>query len=101
MRPRRITQDQAAAATQRMLGALERGGQLDTVELTEIANVETEDARKILLALITIGAVDRVRHGRAPARFTLPCFSEDLQPERKIDPPPPRWARSVFDYGAR
>lgn len=101
MKPRRITQDQAAAATQRMLGELERGEQLDTVELTRIANVESEDVHKILHALITIGAVDRVLRGRAPARFALPCFSNDLHPERRKDPPPPRWARSVFDYGQR
>lgn len=101
MRPRRIAAPQAAACTQAMLDELARGEPLTTVEAAQVAGIETDDARKLLEALVIIGAVVRDPNSLKVMRFALPQDVGAFEPERQAVAPPPLWARSVFDWADR
>lgn len=102
MRPRRLTTEQSATAAQTILDKLAEEGALDTHELAGHTGLEIYDASAILLALVKIGALAMVPHTRKPSEFALAYMAEEaFNPPQPPDPPPPFWARSIWDWGAR
>ncbi len=84
-----------------MLTALARGEPLTTVEAADVAGISSIDARKLLEALVIIGAVVRDPNSLRVMRFALPQDAGAFELEHSAVAPPPLWARSVFEWGRR